>query len=89
MIEKHNFIDEISKIRYAGSFLGGTPADWWLALFQRYEAVKEGGDCPIELTSFAEFSRALTTSFGDPDPELAKDRCVPVFSSPSRRVFLI
>jgi Retrotransposon gag protein len=68
MIEKHNFTDEISKIGYAGSFLNGTPADWWHGLFQRYEdAVDKGNTYPVELTSFAEFSRALTTSFGDPD----------------------
>jgi hypothetical protein len=68
MIEKHNFIDEISEIGYAGSFLNGTPADWWHGLFHRYkEAVDKGNSYPVELTSFAEFSRALTTSFGDPD----------------------
>jgi hypothetical protein len=69
MIEKHNFIDEISKIGYAGSFLNGTPADWWHGLFHRYEEAVDKGDSayPVELTSFAEFSRALTTSFGDPD----------------------
>jgi Retrotransposon gag protein len=68
MIEYHNFTKEIYKIGYAGSFLSGTPATWWCALFQRYEtAVNKGGDCPIEFTSFTEFSLALTTSFGDPD----------------------
>jgi Retrotransposon gag protein len=65
MIEEHNFTKEIYKIGYAGSFLGGTPATWWCTLFQRYE--KAVDNPPIELTSFTEFSRALTTSFGDPD----------------------
>jgi Retrotransposon gag protein len=65
MIEDHNFTKEIYKIRYAGSFLSGTPAAWWCTLFQRYE--KAVDNPPIELTSFAEFSRALTEYFGDPD----------------------
>jgi hypothetical protein len=69
MIETHNFTDEFTKIGYAGSFLDGTPADWWYALFQRYEEAIDKGDSayPVELTSFTEFSRALTVSFGDPD----------------------
>jgi len=65
MIKAHHFTKEIFKIGYAGSFLGGTPAAWWHALFRRYE--KPGGACPVELTSFAEFSHALTATFGDPD----------------------
>jgi Retrotransposon gag protein len=69
MLEKHNFTDEITKIGFAGSFLNGTPADWWHGLFHRYEeAVDKGVSAyPVELTSFAEFSSALTASFGDPD----------------------
>ena len=69
MIEKHNYTDEISKIGFTGSFLNGTPADWWHGLFHRYEEAIDKCDSayPVELTSFAEFSRALTTSFGDPD----------------------
>jgi Retrotransposon gag protein len=70
MLEKHNFTDEISKIGYAGSFLNGTPADWWHGLFHRYKA----SGCPVELTSFAEFSRALTASFGDPDMTSTMER---------------
>jgi hypothetical protein len=68
MLEKHNFTDEISKIGYAGSFLNGTPADWWHGLFHRYEeAVDKDCAYPVEFKSFVEFSRALTASFGDPD----------------------
>jgi len=65
MIEEHNFTKEIYKIGYAGSFLGGTPAVWWCTLFQRYEKAVDSP--PVELTSFTEFSRALTEYFGDPD----------------------
>ena len=68
MIEKHNFPDEFSKIGYAGSYLGGSPQDWWLTLFQRYENALYNGDIPpAELSSFSLFSQALTTSYGDPD----------------------
>ena len=68
MIERHNFPDEISKIGYAGSFLGSAPADWWHTLFQRYEeSLNKGENPPTELSSFTEFSRALTTTYGDPD----------------------
>jgi hypothetical protein len=68
MIERHNFPDEISKIGYAGSFLGSAPADWWHTLFQRYEeSLSKGENPPTELSSFTEFSRALTTTYGDPD----------------------
>jgi hypothetical protein len=69
LIEKHNFTDEISQIGYAGSFLNGAPADWWHGLFHRYEEAVDKGDnaYPVELTSFVEFSRTLSASFGDPD----------------------
>jgi hypothetical protein len=68
MIERHNFPDEISKIGYAGSLLGSAPADWWHTLFQRYEeSLNRGDNPPVELSSFTEFSRALTTTYGDPD----------------------
>jgi Ty3 transposon capsid-like protein len=68
MIEEHNFPSEITKIGYAGSFLGGNPARWWHTLFQKYEQSRKNGDTlPIELASFDEFSQALTNAYGDPD----------------------
>jgi Retrotransposon gag protein len=68
MMEANNFPDEVIKIGYAGSFLGGTPADWRHTLFQKYEECQKNGNTPpVELTSFDEFSRALTNAYGDPD----------------------
>lgn len=68
LLEVYNFPDEFSKIGFAGSFLGGAPADWWLTLFQRYEeALSKGTPAPAEFTSFSVFAQTLTTSYGDPD----------------------
>lgn len=68
MLEAYNFPDEFSKIGFAGSYLGGAPADWWLTLFQRYEeTLSKGTPPPEEFTSFTVFAQTLTTSYGDPD----------------------
>jgi hypothetical protein len=68
MLEPHNFPTEFSKIGFTGSYLSGTPQDWWHTLFQRYEnALDKGNAPPAELSSFSLFSQALTTSYGDPD----------------------
>jgi Retrotransposon gag protein len=62
------FPTEFSKIVFAGSYLGGSPGDWWQALFQRYqEATSNGCSPPPEFSSFALFSQSLTRSYGDPD----------------------
>jgi Retrotransposon gag protein len=65
MIEEYS---ELEKIVFTASYLGGAPADWWDTLFQKYEESQAKGiDPPLEFTSFAIFSRSLTTSYGDPD----------------------
>jgi hypothetical protein len=46
MFEEHNFASEARKIGFAGSYLGGAPADWWFTLFQRYEESKINGTVP-------------------------------------------
>jgi Ty3 transposon capsid-like protein len=62
------FPTELSKIVFAGSYLGGSPGDWWHALFQRYQEATSNGSSPSpEFTSFALFSQSLTRSYGDPD----------------------
>jgi Retrotransposon gag protein len=59
---------ELEKIVFAASYLGGSPADWWDTLFQKYEESQTKGiDPPAEFTSFAVFSQSLTTSYGDPN----------------------
>jgi hypothetical protein len=68
MLEAHNFPDEFSKIGFAGSYLCGAPADWWLTLFQRYEeTLDKGTPSPEEFTSFTVFAQTLTTPYGDLD----------------------
>jgi hypothetical protein len=68
LLEAHNFSSEFRKIGFAGSYLGGAPADWWITLFQRYEDAQINGTAPpTEFTSFAVFAQSLTTTYGDPD----------------------
>jgi Retrotransposon gag protein/Zinc knuckle len=68
MVETQNFPSELSKIVFAGSYLSDSPADWWHAIFQRYEeALQKGSEAPAELTSFTTFAQALSTAYGDPD----------------------
>jgi hypothetical protein len=68
MVEEYNFTSEFKKVVFAGSYLGGSPADWWDTLFQKYEESQAKGiDPPSEFTSFAAFAQSLTMSYGDPD----------------------
>jgi Retrotransposon gag protein len=68
MLESHNFSSEVRKIGFAGSYLGGAPADWWITLFQRYEEAQRNRTAPpTEFTSFAVFAQSLTKTYGDPD----------------------
>ena len=68
MVETQNFPSELSKIVFTGSYLSDSPADWWHALFQRYEeALQKGTEPPAELASFTTFAQALSTAYGDPD----------------------
>jgi Ty3 transposon capsid-like protein len=68
MSEEYNFTSELKKIGFAGSYLSGTPAEWWITLFQKYEESQaKGVPPPSEFASFAAFSRSLTMSYGDPD----------------------
>jgi hypothetical protein len=68
MLEGYNFTSELKKIGFAGSYLGGAPAEWWITLFQKYEESQaKGTQPPSEFTSFAAFSRSLTMSYGNPD----------------------
>jgi hypothetical protein len=68
MLEEYNFTSELRKIGFAGSYLSGAPAEWWITLFQKYEESQAKGiDPPSEFTSFAAFAQSLTMSYGDPD----------------------
>jgi Retrotransposon gag protein len=66
MLEEYNFTSELKKIGFAGSYLGGAPAEWWCTLFQKYEESQAKGiDPPSKFTSFAAFAQSLTMSYGD------------------------
>jgi len=68
MLEEYNFTSELKKIGFAGSYLGGAPAEWWITLFQKYEESQAKGiHPPSEFTSFTAFAQSLTMSYGDPD----------------------
>jgi Retrotransposon gag protein len=68
MLEGYNFTSELKKIGFAGSYLSGATAEWWITLFQKYEESQAKGiHPPSEFASFAAFSRSLTMSYGDPD----------------------
>jgi hypothetical protein len=68
LIEPHNFPSEFSKIGFAGSCLGGAPADWYYTLFQRYEEANGNGSTPpLEFHSFTAFAQTLSNFYGDPD----------------------
>src|SRR5277367_980925 len=62
------FPNERSKILYAGSRLEGPAFSWFQPLIFQYPAGSQES-APPELTSFKEFTRALTTIYGDPNLE--------------------
>lgn len=65
------------KIFYAGSLLRGTAYNWFEPLLRRYESFYYNPLTtlsPEEFTSFASFSDAMTSMFGDPDLKNTKTR---------------
>jgi hypothetical protein len=72
-----SFTTEASKVFFAGSHLRETAYSWFEPLLRNHEVhlLNPSSLSPVsELETFASFSTALTTMFGDPDLEKTKTR---------------
>jgi len=63
-----HFPNERSKILYASSHLEAPAFSWFQPLISQYPAGSEES-APLKLASFKEFTKALTTIYGDPSLE--------------------
>ena len=81
---RHNFLSqpelfttEAKKVLFASGYLDGAAYNWFQPLLDLYAlAVAEDrlSDIPIQFTSFAEYTKALEDTFGDPDLVRSKER---------------
>jgi hypothetical protein len=77
LVSPDSFSTEQRKVFFAGSYLEGNAYSWFeplLRIFEQHQASPAEILCPPELTSFAAFTAALITMFGDPDLERSKTR---------------